>query len=114
MLGDKCQALLGPDQRLERGPLALELFLALKFFAFGDLIEFSIETRPFALLQFELSEAALVIDGDSRAVLHRALNVVNADVVAKYSACVLIREFDLRPGEANERGVRKCIAHVTC
>ena len=46
------------------------------------------------------------------AVLHGALDVVDADVVAEHGARVRVLELDRRAGEADERGVRQRVAHV--
>ena len=43
---------------------------------------------------------------------HRALDVVDADVVAEDCARVRVRQLDRRAGEADERGVGQRVAHV--
>ena len=60
----------------------------------------------------ELGEAALVVDGHCGPVLHRAPDVVDADVVAEDGAGVGVLQFDGRAGEADERRVGERVAHV--
>src|SRR5690606_11506027 len=80
------QPLLRSHDRLELRPLALELLLALDLLALGDLLELGVDARALGLVQFELRQPALVVDGDRSAVLDRALDVVDADVVAEHGA----------------------------
>ena len=63
-------------------------------------------------VKLELGEAAFVVDRHRGAVLHGALDVVDADVVAEDRARVGVGELDRRAGEADERGVRQGVAHV--
>jgi hypothetical protein len=60
----------------------------------------------------QLGQPALVVDGHRGAVLHRALDVVDADVVAEDRAGVGVGQLDGRAGEADERGVGQRVAHV--
>ena len=45
ILGDEAEAFLRADDRLQRRPLRLELFLVVKFFAFGGLLEVRVNLR---------------------------------------------------------------------
>ncbi|HWQ39369.1 MAG TPA: hypothetical protein VNM24_12315 [Burkholderiales bacterium] len=100
------------DDGFELRPLGLELLLALDLLALGGLLEVRVDLRPLRLVERELGQAALVVDRHRRAVLHRALDVVDADVVAEHGARVGVRELDRRAGEADEGGVRQGVAHV--
>ena len=92
--------------------MRLELLLALDLLAFGGLLELGVDLRPLGLLQLQLGEPALVVDRHGRAVDDRALDVVDADVVAEDGARVGVGLLDRRAGEADERGVRQRVAHV--
>jgi hypothetical protein len=59
---------LGPDERLELRPAALELLLAVDLLALGDLLEGGVDLGPLGLGERELGEPALVVDRDRRAV----------------------------------------------
>ena len=109
---DQPKALLGADHGLELRPLGLELLLALDLLAFGRLLELGVDLRPLCLVERELGQPALVVDRHRGAVLHGALNVVDADVVAEHGARIGVRELDRRAGEADERRVRQRVAHV--
>src|SRR5690606_21647277 len=110
---DDGEPLLGADHGFELRPLGLELLLAVDLFALGRLLELRIDLRPLGLIEPELRESALVIDGHGGAVLHGALDVVHADVFAEYRPGVGVRQLDRRAREANERGVRQGVAHVS-
>jgi hypothetical protein len=77
------QPLLRADDSSQLRPLRLEAFLAFDLFAFGDLFEVGVDLRPFGLGEFELRQPAFVVERHSGAVFDRALNVVDADVVAE-------------------------------
>ena len=110
--GDELDALRIADQRLQRGPLRLELLLARQLFAFGDLFELLVDLRQLACVQPELGDAALVVDRHRGLVGDGALDVVDADVVAEDRARVGVGLLDRRAGEADERGVRQRIAQI--
>jgi hypothetical protein len=112
VLGNQRDALFRADQRLQRGPLGLQLLLVFEFLAFSRLLEVLVQTRPFFFLQFQPGQAAFVVDGHGRAVLDRPLNVVNADVIAEHGPRVGVGLLDRRAGEAYERGARQRVAHV--
>ena len=111
-LRDQLQPLLRADHRLELRPLGLELLLALDLLALGRLLELRVDLRPLGLVERELGQPALVVDRHRGAVLHGALDVVDADVVAEHRARVGVLQLDRRAGEADERGVRQRVAHV--
>ena len=90
----------------------LQLFLAIDLLALRHLLELRVDLGLLGGLQLQLRQAALVVDRHRRAVEHRALDVVDADVVAEDRARVGVGLLDRRTGEADERRVRKCIAHV--
>ena len=63
-------------------------------------------------VQGQAREAALVVDAYGGAVLHRPLDVVDADVVPEDGARVRVLQLDGRAREADEGGVRQGVAHV--
>ena len=79
---DEVQTLLRADQSFQSRPLRLQPLLPFDLFALGDLLELIVEVRLLLVLQFELREAALIVDGDCRTILDRLLDVINADVEA--------------------------------
>ncbi len=111
--GDHAQASLGPDNRLELRPFGLQLLLAFGLFLFGDLLELLVDPGLLLLGQVELRQSALVVDGDRGLVRHRALDVVDVDVVTEDGACVAVVKLHRRAGERDERRVRQCVTHVT-
>jgi hypothetical protein len=80
---DQAQPLLRTDASGQLRPLGLEAFLAFDLLAFGDLFEAGVDLGPFGLGKFELGQPAFVVDRHRGAVFDRALNVVDADVVAQ-------------------------------
>jgi hypothetical protein len=54
------------------------------------------------LVEFDPCETALVVNRHSHAVLDRAANVVDVDVVAEYGGRTLVFFLDRRAGEADE------------
>ncbi len=110
--GDKPQALLGADQRLELRPFALQLFLPRDLFVFGDLLEFGIDLRLLRGLERQLGEPALVVDRHGGAVGHGALDVIDTDVVTEHGNGTGVLLLDGRAGEADEGGVGQRVAHV--
>ena len=90
VLGDEADALLGADDGLELRPARLELLLTLDFLALGGLLELLVDERVRALVEGELGEAVLLVDGDRGAVEHGLLDVVDADVVAEDRARVRV------------------------
>ena len=110
--GDDLDPVRGADDRFQLRPFGLEFLLALDLLALGQFLEFGVDLRPLRGLQLELGEPALVIDRHCRAVDDRALDVVDADVVAKDGARIGVGLLDRRAGEADERGVRQCVVQV--
>lgn len=117
-------------QRLQRGPLRLELLLLRQLLAFGDLFKLRVELRQFGGIQAQLgtegakwgdgdgqrnalgearpsgaareSNAALVIDRHRGLVGDGALDVVDADVITEDRPRVRVRLFDGRAVEAHD------------
>ena len=112
VLSDLLDALLRADDGLQLRPPGLELLLALYLLALGGLLEVRINARPLALVQRELGQTALVVDGHRGPVLHGSLDVVDADVLAEHGPRVGVFKLDGRSGEADERGVGQRVAHV--
>ncbi|EXI72988.1 MAG: hypothetical protein AW07_02920 [Candidatus Accumulibacter sp. SK-11] len=100
--GQQLQPPLGADHGLELRPLGLEPFLALDLLAFGRLLEARVDLRPLGLVERQPGQTALVVDRHRGAVLHGALDVVDADVVAEHRARVGVGQLDRRAGEADE------------
>ena len=94
VLGHELDSLLGPDQRLQACPLALELLLLVQLLALGDLLEVLVELRPLGLVKFDLGQPAFVVDPDGRPVLDGPLDVVHVDVVAEDGLGVLVGQLD--------------------
>ena len=110
--GDGGDARVGPDQGFQLRPFGLERFALLGFCALGDGLEFVVQDGLEGVVERELDQAALVVDGHGGAVGHGLLDVVDADVVAEDGAGVFVGEFDGRAGEADEGGVGQGIAQV--
>jgi hypothetical protein len=79
--------------------------LLLRLLSFDDRFEFLVDIRQIVLVQPKLGDAALVIDRHRRLVGHGALDVVDADVIAKDRARIGVRLLDRCAGEADERRV---------
>jgi hypothetical protein len=97
-------------QRLQRGPLRLELLLLRQLFAFGDLIKLRIELRQLGGVQAELENSALLTDRHRGLVRDGALDVVDGNAIAEVRPRVRVRLFDRRAGEPDERRIRQGIA----
>ena len=69
-----------------------ELLLTLDFLALGRFLELRVDSRAHALVHVQLSQAAFVVDRHRRFILDRALDVVDADVVAKHRPGVGVLE----------------------
>ena len=90
----------------QRRPLALGLLTdARVFLVFDDLIYLRIERVDFGLVHVQSGQPAFVVDLDGGTILHRILNVVDAHIVAKHRAGVLVLQRNGRTGKADERGV---------
>ena len=100
--GHQLQALVSAHNGFQLRPFGLEPLLALHLFPLGGLLELRVDGRLLFLVQGQLGESALVVDGDGCLVLDRALDVVDADVFSKDGAGVGVLQFDGGPGEANE------------
>ena len=109
---DEGEAPFRADHGLQLRPAGLEAFLARDLLALGRLLEIRVDPGPPLRVEPEAGEAAFVIDRHRGAVLDRAPDIVDADIVAEDRAGVRIAPFDGRAGEADERGVRQRVAHV--
>ena len=65
---DQENPLLAANECFQRGPLGLELLLAILFFPFDDFLEFRIDLGQLGFAQAQLGNAAFVVDWDSRLV----------------------------------------------
>ena len=113
ILGHLLDARRAADQLLQRRPLRLGLFadgdvLLLLEHLFHVVVQF-VDLR---LPDIELGEARFVIDRHRGTIVHRILNVVDGDIVAKHGAGVLVLGRDGRAGKANEGGPGQGIAQV--
>jgi hypothetical protein len=73
--GDEVQAFVRSDNGFELGPSVLQTPYALGFLAFCYFLEVGVEGRATDLVQVQLGEATLVVDGDGGPVLDGALDV---------------------------------------
>ena len=106
------QPLWRAGDRLQLRPLRLEALFALYLFAFGGFFEIRIHARALGFVQRELRQAAFVVDGNGRAVFHRAAYVVDAYAVAEHRAGAGVFQLYRSAGESDERGAGQGVAHV--
>ena len=71
----------------------------------GQVGDFGVDLRLLVLVEFDARQPALVVDRHGRAVLDRAADVVDVDVVAEHGGRVHVVLLDRRAGEADEGGV---------
>ena len=90
----------------------LELLLDLLLLAFGDFLEGRVDLGALLVLELELRQPRLVVDRHGRAVVNRALDVVDVDVVAEDLLGADVGRLDGRSGEADERGIGQRVADV--
>jgi hypothetical protein len=100
--GDERDALRITHERFQGRPLRFQLLLARQLFAFGNLFKFIVQLRQRRRIQSELGNPALIIDRHRRLIRHRALNVIDADVITEHRPRVGVGLLDRRTGEANE------------
>jgi hypothetical protein len=110
--GNGLQPLLRANHRFEGRPFRFQLLFPLDFLPLRNLVELGIDLRSFGRSERKVGEPALVIDGHRRPVLHGALAIIDADGLAEDRARVLVRQFDRRAREADERGVWQGIAQM--
>ncbi len=79
----RARRLSDADQRLDAGPLALEPCPARSGLVLGEVRDLRIDLRLLVLVELDPRQPALVIDRHRRAVLDRAADVVDVDVVAE-------------------------------
>ena len=85
--GHYIQALLGAGNRLQSCPFGFERLARLRFLAFSYFLEVSVDLGLFHIAKLKLCQTTLVVNGNGRLVFHSALNVVDADVLAKLLRC---------------------------
>ena len=78
----------------------------------GQVGDLGVDLRLLVLVEFDARQPALVVDRHRRAVLDRAADVVDVDVVAEHGGRVHVVLLDRRAGEADEGGVRQGVAQV--
>lgn len=110
---DQLQAFFCADQCFKLRPPGLQPLLVLDFFPLGRLIELIIQQRLRGIVKFQLGQAAFVIDRHRRAVLHGSLDVVDADIIAKHRARILVGQLNGRAGEPDEGCARQSLPHMT-
>ena len=94
------------------GPFAFGLGLLVFFLILGQLIHFIIQQRQHLIVEFELGQAAFVVDGHRRPILLGLLHVVDVDMAAKHRLGVFVAAAHRRTGEGYKRGLRQRIAQV--
>ena len=110
--GHVLHAGLRADELFQRGPLRLQPGLGAFLFVFGQLVHLVVDLGQFAVLEFELGQAAFVVNGNGGAVFARLLHVVNMDVVAKHRAGVAVGAAHRRAGKGHKRGMGQRIAQM--
>ena len=110
--GDQSNPFLRANQCLELRPPGLEPLLVVDLLALGRFFEFLVQFGPLGIVQFQFGQPAFIVDRHRGAVLHRPLDIVDADVVAKDGARVLVCQLDRRAGEADKRRIGQRRAHV--
>ena len=103
---DQANPFLAADECFQRGPLGLELLLAILFFPCGDFLELGIDLGQLGFVQAQLGDPAFVVDRDRRLVDDRLLDVVDRDVLAEDGPRVGVVLLDRRAGEADGRLLR--------
>ena len=107
--GDLADALGVADDGLYLSPAGLGLFV---FGQFADLlVKVGDELAPL-LGEFDLGQAAFVIDGDGGTIIDGLLNIVDIDVVTEDADGISVRPFDGRPGEAEVGSPGEGVAEV--
>ena len=112
VLGDQGEALVGADQRLDARPFALEPFLLGLGLVLGEVGDLGVDLGLLVLVEFDPRQPALVVDRHGRAILDRAADVVDVDVVAEHGRRVHVVLLDGRAGEADEGGVGQAVAQI--
>ncbi len=113
ILGDLTDTLLTSNDGLHPGPFAFKLLFLANLFTLGRLFKIRVDLRAFNITQFQLGQTAFVEDAHRGAVVNRLLNVINIDIIPEHSPGVLVLEFNRRAGKADERRIRKSIAHMS-
>ena len=78
----------------------------------GQVCDLGVDLGLLVLVEFDARQPALVVDRHGRAVLDRAADVVDVDVVAEHGRRVHVVLLDGRAGEADEGGVGQTVAQI--
>ena len=113
IVGDETDAFVCANDGFQRRPFRFEPFLVLQFLSFGRVLKIRVNLRLFGQLQFQLGEPTFVENRHGRLVLDSTLNVINRNVIAENGPRISVGLFNRRAGEANERSIRQCVAHVS-
>ena len=111
VLGNNLYAVGTANQGLQLRPFRLGLLDVIHIFGFQLLVEVFHQLSAF-IAQFHLGQSAFVEDAYCGSVFHRLGDVVNIDVIAKHSGCVLVVLFDWGTCEAEIGSVGQGIAQV--
>src|SRR5207248_1375127 len=109
---DQLDPVSGSNYRFQLRPPGFQFLFALDFLALGRFFELRVDLGPLRLLQRQFGEPALVVDRNRRTVDYRALDVVDADVVAEHRSRVGVSLLDRGAGETDERGIGQRVTHV--
>lgn len=103
---------LGADQFFQRGPFRLQPGLDTLFLVLSELVDLVVDLGEHRLVQLQLGQPALVVDGHRRAIFLRLLHVVDVDVIAEHRAGVAVRTAHRGAGEGDEGRVGQRVAQV--
>ncbi|OPZ80548.1 MAG: hypothetical protein BWY76_03326 [bacterium ADurb.Bin429] len=112
VFGDKVDALLRAHHRFQAGPFRAQALAGAHLFAFGHFLEPRVDMRTFGVIQSQLRQPRLVVDGHNRAILYRPLDVVNINLIAEHGARAAVALFHRGAGKADEGRPWQCIAQV--
>jgi len=112
--GHPREPLVAADQGFHRAPLLLGAFGVGLVLVLQQGLDLGIDARPLGINQLDARKARFVVNRHRGAILHRAADVVDVDVVAEHRRSVHIGRLDGRAGEADEGGVGQGIAQVLC
>ena len=96
----------------KRRPFALQAALVRFFLVFGQLVNLVVDQPQVSLVQPQLGQPRLVVDGNRGAVFACLLHVVHVDVVTEHGARVAVFAAHRCAGEGHEGGMRQGIAQV--
>ncbi len=107
VFGDPANPLFAADECFERGPLDLELLLAIIFFSFRDFLEIGIDLRQLGFRPAQLGNAAFEVDRHRRLVDDLLLDVIDRNVLAEHGPCIGVGLFVEMSGSALAAGVAR-------